>query len=57
MNILHYDEWKNTDAVETMVYFLDAVSEITKLEDLRDSDDKEDNLAFYFMEKSTQVCG
>jgi len=25
MNILHYDEWKDTDAVELMVYFLDAV--------------------------------
>lgn len=25
MNILHYDEWKNTNAVELMVYFLDAV--------------------------------
>jgi ribonucleoside-diphosphate reductase alpha chain len=25
MNILYYDEWKDTDAVETLVYFLDAV--------------------------------
>ena len=25
MNILYYDEWKNTDAVETLTYFLDAV--------------------------------
>lgn len=25
MNILTYDEWKNTDAVEIMTYFLDAV--------------------------------
>ena len=25
MNVLHYDEWKETDAVETMTYFLDAV--------------------------------
>jgi ribonucleoside-diphosphate reductase alpha chain len=25
MNILHYDEWKTTDAVETMIYFLDTV--------------------------------
>lgn len=25
MNILHYEEWKNTDAVELMTYFLDAV--------------------------------
>jgi ribonucleoside-diphosphate reductase alpha chain len=27
MNLLHYDEWKNTDAVETLTYFLDAVIE------------------------------
>ncbi|PSQ81966.1 MAG: ribonucleoside-diphosphate reductase subunit alpha, partial [Bacteroidetes bacterium QS_1_65_9] len=25
MNALHYDEWENTDAVETLTYFLDAV--------------------------------
>jgi ribonucleoside-diphosphate reductase alpha chain len=25
MNILYFDEWKDTDAVELMVYFLDAV--------------------------------
>lgn len=25
MNLLFYDEWKDTDAVETMVYFLDSV--------------------------------
>lgn len=25
MNILHYDQWKNTNAVELLVYFLDAV--------------------------------
>lgn len=25
MNLLHYDEWKDTDAVEVMAYFLDAV--------------------------------
>lgn len=25
MNLLHYDEWKDTDAVETLTYFLDAV--------------------------------
>jgi ribonucleoside-diphosphate reductase alpha chain len=25
MNILHYDEWKDSDAVEMLVYFLDAV--------------------------------
>ena len=26
MNLVHYDEWKNTDAVETLTYFLDAVA-------------------------------
>jgi len=25
MNLLHYDQWKDTDAVKTAVYFLDAV--------------------------------
>lgn len=25
LNLLHWDEWKDTDAVETMTYFLDAV--------------------------------
>lgn len=32
MNAVTYDEWQNTDAVETMIYFLDAVMEeyITK---------------------------
>jgi len=25
MNLLHYEEWKDTDAVEIMAYFLDAV--------------------------------
>lgn len=25
MNAVHFDEWKNTDAVETLTYFLDAV--------------------------------
>ncbi|CAM3741544.1 ribonucleoside-diphosphate reductase subunit alpha [Erysipelothrix urinaevulpis] len=54
MNLLYFDEWKDTDAVETMVFFLDAVMTdfITKLERLRDSDQKEDVLAFKFMEKS-----
>lgn len=27
MNALYFDEWKDTDAVETMTYFLDAVME------------------------------
>lgn len=54
MNILHYDEWKETDAVETMVFFLDAVMSdfIQKLEHLRDSDKHEDREAFHLMARS-----
>ncbi|NRD18887.1 ribonucleoside-diphosphate reductase subunit alpha [Winogradskyella eckloniae] len=54
INLLHYDKWKNTDAVETMVYFLDAVLEefITKLEVYRDSEDRDNKQTFLFMEKA-----
>lgn len=54
MNLLHYDEWKDTDAVEMMVYFLDAVMTefITKLEEMRDSKEKEKQDAFFYMEKA-----
>ena len=54
INLLHYDKWKDTDAVETMVHFLDAVlSEfIEKLESFRDSDDREDRQTFMFMERA-----
>jgi ribonucleoside-diphosphate reductase alpha chain len=43
MNLLHYDEWKDTDAVETMVYFLDSVVTefLTKLENIRDNGTRE----------------
>lgn len=36
MNLLHYDEWKDTDAVETLLYFLDSVTTeyITKTADI-----------------------
>jgi ribonucleoside-diphosphate reductase alpha chain len=36
MNLLHYDEWKHTDAVETMICFLDAVMEdfIRRVQDI-----------------------
>lgn len=54
VNLLHYDKWKNTDAVETMVYFLDAVITefIEKLEAYRDSDSREDRQTFLFMERA-----
>jgi len=54
MNVLHYDEWKDTDAVETMVFFLDAVvSEfITKIDDLRNDGTIEGNRAFFYLERA-----
>lgn len=54
MNLLHYEEWKETDAVETLVYFLDAVMTdfIRKLEEMRDAESREHRLAFLFMERA-----
>ncbi|WP_067144955.1 ribonucleoside-diphosphate reductase subunit alpha [Pseudotamlana agarivorans] len=54
VNVLHYDKWKDTDAVETMVYFLDAVITefVQKLEEYRDSSDLEDRQTFMFMERA-----
>ncbi|MBA6152350.1 ribonucleoside-diphosphate reductase subunit alpha [Gelidibacter maritimus] len=54
VNLLHYDKWKDTDAVETMVYFLDAVITefVDKLETYRDSDSREDRQTFLFMERA-----
>jgi ribonucleoside-diphosphate reductase alpha chain len=54
MNLLHYDEWKDTDAVETLVYFLDAVATefITKLEAYRDSPNRDDQLVWEYMKRA-----
>ena len=54
VNLLHYDKWKETDAVETMVYFLDAIITefVQKLEAYRDSDDLDDKQTFLFMERA-----
>lgn len=54
VNLLHYDAWKDTDLVETMIAFLDAVMEdfIVKLEEMRDNKDVEKQDAFKFMERA-----
>lgn len=54
MNLLHYDEWKDTDLVEVMVSLLDAVMTdfCDRLEALRDSKERSDNQAFLFMERA-----
>ena len=54
INVLHYDKWKDTDAVETMIYFLDAVITefLEKLEVYKNSDDRDDQQTFLFMERA-----
>ena len=54
INVVHYDKWKDTDAVETLTYFLDAVMGefISKLEVYKDSDKRDDKFTFSFMEKA-----
>ena len=54
INVLHYEQWKNTDAVETMVFFLDAViSEfVEKLEQYQQSNDLDDKQTFLFMQRA-----
>jgi ribonucleoside-diphosphate reductase alpha chain len=54
VNLLHYDDWKDTDLVETMIAFLDAVMEdfILKLEAMRDSKEQEKRRSFEFMERA-----
>ena len=54
INLLHYDKWKNTDAIETMIYFLDTlVTEfIEKLDSYKNSPDRDDQQTFLFMERA-----
>jgi len=54
MNLLRYDEWKDTDAVETLVMFLDTVVTefLSKLEARRDDGTIEGKRTFNYMEKA-----
>ena len=54
VNLLHYEEWKDTDFIETMTAFLDTVMSefIEKLEALRDSEEEDKRMAFTFMERA-----
>jgi ribonucleoside-diphosphate reductase alpha chain len=54
INIRHYHEWKDTDAVETLALFLDTVISdfVVRLESLRDSEDLQKRSAFYFMQRA-----
>ncbi len=54
INLLQYDKWKDTDAVETMIYFLDAVITefLEKLDTYKDSPNRDDQQTFLFMERA-----
>ncbi|PID83548.1 ribonucleoside-diphosphate reductase subunit alpha [Candidatus Campbellbacteria bacterium] len=54
VNLLHYDEWKNTDAVETLTYFLDAVMTefIEKMKYYKKSENLEERRVYDFMKKA-----
>jgi len=54
INVLHYDKWKDTDAVETMIYFLDAVITefLEKLDIYKNSENRDDQQTFLFMERA-----
>lgn len=54
VNLLHYDDWKDSDLIEVMTGLLDAVMTefIQKLEAMRDSDDRDKQQAFTFMERA-----
>ncbi len=54
INMRHYNEWKDTDAVETLTMFLDTVIEsfIERLESFRDSEDPQKQSSFYFMQRA-----
>ncbi len=54
INLRHYHEWKDTDAVETLTMFLDTVITefVDRLEALRDSNDPQKQSAFYFMQRA-----
>ena len=54
MNLRHYHEWKDTDAVEVLTMFLDTVISdfAARLESFRDSEDPQKQSAFYFMQRA-----
>lgn len=54
INLRHYHDWKDTDAVETLTMFLDTVigEFVERLESFRDSEDPQKQSAFYFMQRA-----
>lgn len=54
LNLRHYHEWKDTDAVETMTLFLDTVISdfLVRLESYRDHTDSYKRSAFQFMSRA-----
>lgn len=58
VNLLHYDAWKDTDLIETMVFFLDAVVTefIDKLESLGQTGNIQDATAYALMGRALRFA-
>src|SRR5699024_668027 len=54
MNLLHYEEWKNTDAVRVLTYFLDTVA--TDFLESLDRMHKTDRDAAVYMHRAYNFC-
>lgn len=54
VNVKHFDEYKNTDVVETVVFLLDAVMTefIEKIEQYRDSNTEEGRLLWEYLKRA-----
>jgi ribonucleoside-diphosphate reductase alpha chain len=55
MNALHYDEWKDTDAVETLTYFLDAVMQ-EFIDDVSESLNSDEPGTLEFMDRALKFA-
>jgi ribonucleoside-diphosphate reductase alpha chain len=59
MNLLHYDEWKDTDAVETLVFFMDTMVTdfLHKLEEVGASEKRSPYNRVYSFAKNHRALG
>lgn len=58
VNLLHYEDWKDTDLVQTMVYFLDAVVTefIEKLKLLHATGNYQDQMSYALMQRALKFA-
>jgi len=58
MNLEKYDEWKDTDAVEVLTYFLDSVVTefLEKMQEMEEADDKDQRQMYQYMERAVRFA-